>query len=281
MLETPASQSQSHSQSESQYAKYASQYEVTTVICPICGAVYAPSPSLVSFLQASPDALESAFMSMCHFCFRCRRPACPQCWDGVHGVCGDCVHEAHLSFRSEAAPLEGLIFRPFRREERSQEEVAAALLACVKPGRFQQGVVQANAAPADMTRRTEGRIPARLPELREEAEDVQGKETIVVSLPNVPQRVTEKVTIAQVEKVDEEEDEVENTAYRSHPVARVFGVIERILTVLALVLLLIIIALVVIAQSSATANTVILQVLHIDIRAEVAYLVHLVQQLRQ
>src|ERR1700680_2883002 len=60
----------------------------TTVTCAICDAVYAPSPLQLPFLQYSQGALEATFMSMCHFCFRCRRAACPQCWDDVHGVCG-------------------------------------------------------------------------------------------------------------------------------------------------------------------------------------------------
>jgi hypothetical protein len=44
-------------------------------------------------------------MSMCHFCFRCRRPSCPNCWDTVHSICGQCAHETQVPFRLEIPPL--------------------------------------------------------------------------------------------------------------------------------------------------------------------------------
>jgi hypothetical protein len=83
-----------------------------TITCTICDAVYAPSPQQVPFLQYTRGALEATFMGMCHFCFRCRHAACPQCWDEVHGVCGSCVQEAGLPFRAGAIPLDGLMFPP-------------------------------------------------------------------------------------------------------------------------------------------------------------------------
>src|SRR5712691_6656122 len=60
------------------------------IVCIICDALFAPSPREQ---PTSAIALESAFLSVCHFCFRCRRPACPQCWDHVHAICGACVKE--------------------------------------------------------------------------------------------------------------------------------------------------------------------------------------------
>ncbi len=51
-------------------------------------------------------------MSMSHFCFRCRRAACPECWDHVHRICGACVAELGLPFRREVPPLEGILFAP-------------------------------------------------------------------------------------------------------------------------------------------------------------------------
>src|SRR6266852_8062897 len=99
-----------------------------TVTCAICEAVYAPSPPRLPFLQNAQGALEATFISMCHFCFRCRRAACPQCWDEVHGVCGACVQEAKLPFRAEAAPLDGLAFPPRSQQPPTQQQQAASLL---------------------------------------------------------------------------------------------------------------------------------------------------------
>ena len=274
MLETSASQSQP----QAQYTKetgYPSSYKVTTIICPICDAVYAPSHLHSSFLLIPSEALESAFMSMCHFCFRCRRPSCPQCWDGVHGVCGDCVRQTHLSFRTQAVPLNGMRFPPLPLQETPYEEVSSSLLVCMKPGRFQQEAVLANGVTIEAVKTTE-KISDRLPESRED---------VVMWLPaKQPQPVTEPVAVAEAAQM-EDDDEVrggeagEERAQPPHPVLRVFRVLERVLTVLALVALLAIIALVALAQYSDAANTLIIQVLHIDIRAEVAYLVHIMQQL--
>src|SRR5690349_7647959 len=82
------------------------------IACSICEAVYAPAPQQTLFLQYEQGALEATFMGICHFCFRCRRAACPQCWDEMHGVCGACVQEAGLPFRETATPLDGLVFPP-------------------------------------------------------------------------------------------------------------------------------------------------------------------------
>src|ERR1700726_349331 len=78
---------------------------VPAIACSICDAGYIPSPTYPNLMQAPPRVIEAAFMSMCHFCFRCRRPACPACWDAVHGVCGACVQETHLHIRVDTKPL--------------------------------------------------------------------------------------------------------------------------------------------------------------------------------
>src|SRR5437763_189301 len=70
------------------------------VVCKICQAVYVPAHTHRQLVRSPHAVIESAFMSMCHFCFRCRQPACPSCWDEVHGVCGACALEAQLPFRS-------------------------------------------------------------------------------------------------------------------------------------------------------------------------------------
>jgi hypothetical protein len=108
-----------------------------TIECQICQAVYAPAEEYRYLAQAPQVALESAFMSMCHFCFRCRRPACPQCWDHVHGVCGECSQEANLPFRSQAAPLRGVLFPSTRQEQLRRKQAENLRLLCINPGRFQ------------------------------------------------------------------------------------------------------------------------------------------------
>src|SRR5579884_605638 len=280
MLEIPDSQAQSQAAAQTSGSAQA----VTTIICPICDAAYAPALAQVPFLQTSPEMLESAFMSMCHFCFRCRRPACPQCWDPVHGVCGACVRETQLSFRAQAAPLDGLLFQPLHRQEQRQQEVAAALLICVKSGRFVQTDEQAQAAAVEPARTTIiNHIPAHLPALHTETDDTQRHIQPDPATTEISRHVTKKMAAAQVKQATEgkAKDEDEALEPRPHAVVRVLRAIERVLTIIALALLLAIIALVIAAQVSETANTLIFHVLHVDIRAEVAYLVHLVQQLRQ
>src|SRR5690348_2403091 len=77
------------------------------VCCGVCDAGYVPAPAHMDLKYAPVTVLEAALMGMSHFCFRCRRAACPACWDEVHGICGRCVEEAQLPFRSEVRQLEG------------------------------------------------------------------------------------------------------------------------------------------------------------------------------
>ncbi len=111
------------------------------VTCNICGASYASMQPYQEPAQAFPHALELAFMSSCHFCFRCRRPSCPQCWDAVHGVCGACVEEVHLPFRMEVSPLAGTAFPPAQLDGNKAELAVSSSLLCVHPGRFQVDAV--------------------------------------------------------------------------------------------------------------------------------------------
>lgn len=78
------------------------------VACSICRAVYVPSGTQP---ERYPGVLlETAFLDICHFCFRCQRPACPQCWNPVHHTCASCCEAAHLPFRGPVPALEGLVF---------------------------------------------------------------------------------------------------------------------------------------------------------------------------
>lgn len=108
------------------------------VWCAICKAAYAPSHRHAPLLQTA--SLESAFLSMCHFCFRCRRPACPDCWDEVHGICGACVQEVHLPFRTSLAPLGSTSSVPLRTVQSARVYPALSPLVCVCPGCFQMAV---------------------------------------------------------------------------------------------------------------------------------------------
>jgi hypothetical protein len=82
------------------------------VACPICRAVYVPSNEEQAATPGSTRLLETAFLEVCHFCFRCQRPACPQCWNPVHHTCASCSEEARLPFRTPVPSLQGLVFSP-------------------------------------------------------------------------------------------------------------------------------------------------------------------------
>src|SRR5437764_13899567 len=141
MVETPSVQVQ-RPEWTNHTSQNATADAVAPVTCVICEASYAPSHVYKRFLQGSPVVLESAYMSMCHYCFRCRRPACPECWDAVHGICGACVQEANLPFRTQVKPLDGVLLPPVlpasptSQAEATQENPASSLFVCVKHGKF-------------------------------------------------------------------------------------------------------------------------------------------------
>jgi hypothetical protein len=230
-----------------------------TISCTICEAVYAPSLEYTYFLNAPSMALESALMSMCHFCFRCRRPACPACWDDVHGVCGSCVQEAHLSFRTAPEPLSGLLFPPRQiLPVREQEHRAPSPLTCIRPGRFQQTdtIDEISTRPTqEIPATTTGKSSAKLSREAQAARDPQQAES-----------PSEDTDIAELET-------------RPGRRTRIARGIERALTIALLLILLIVITLIVAASLSVRANTLIADTLHIDIRAEIAYLLRLIEQL--
>jgi len=60
---------------------------------------------------------------------------------------------------------------------------------------------------------------------------------------------------------------------------RFIELVERIVTVILLIVLLAIAVMVVLAEVSGTGNTVIVRLVHVDIRYEIAYLLSLVRQL--
>src|SRR5258708_14284829 len=104
------------------------------VSCPTCRAVYIPSSQQQAATPGSMTLLETAFLSLCHFCFRCQRPACPQCWNPMHCVCAACSEEALLPFRSPVPSLEGLIFSSQPSTQMTQTVVIS--FTCLRNGRF-------------------------------------------------------------------------------------------------------------------------------------------------
>lgn len=108
-----------------------------TISCVICDALYTLAPSYAYLLQTQPMLLEPMFMSTCHFCFCCRRPACPGCWDAVHGVCGSCGQKACLPFRITLPPLRGTLFTSPREVQPTYRRANSDVLVCARAGHFE------------------------------------------------------------------------------------------------------------------------------------------------
>src|SRR5579884_459773 len=230
---------------------------VHNVTCSICDAVYAPAPEQSMFLEQS--ALEAAFMSICHYCFRCRRPACPQCWDEVHGVCGACVEEVGLPFRQQAASLDGLLFPPESNGQNGEVgkslPAASELLIVMQPGRFAQRTVHKE----EISQVDTERVPCERHELP-------------IASP-IPASESSEV----LEKADKEL-KTESKERASEKVHR-FRYLESILTWLAVVILLAMNTVIVLAYFLPAVNLWLFRLVNIDIHAEITYLVHIIQQL--
>ena len=288
-----------------------------TISCRICQATYAPSQEHHYLLQAPPMALESAFMSMCHFCFRCRRPACPQCWDNVHGVCGECCLEAQLPFRAQAAPLQGVLFATTRQAQLHRKHAMPVRLICIRPGRFQKlaSIDTAETMPLQtaITRRilptsTSPRQAEPHPALRNPS-DIP-----IEHIPTRPPRpepvrqvnpqparqyqrgqiqyraqgLSQSGTINDIDDIATQPPRVRRTVTLNDPLPysptssskKSLGKrVEQLMTSLLFTLLLVLLGAITLALWSADANSQILQLFHIDIRAEIAYLWQLINQL--
>ncbi|HEY7416098.1 MAG TPA: hypothetical protein VH593_12970 [Ktedonobacteraceae bacterium] len=223
---------------------------MNTVTCVICQAAYAPSRLHEYLLLAPPVALESAFMSMCHFCFRCRRPACPQCWDDVHGVCGACSQDANLPFRVAPTPLRGLLFPPAQQVQKIRDEHEAFPLICIHYGRFHdvraEDEEEVATNPEPLSRESSQRE-------RFDVEDIDTR-------PMPPDYVVE----------------MDTQPPPARP-RRSFGRrVEHILTLLVLAVVIAIVSMVLLALFVPGANGVVMNILHVDIRTEIAYLWQLI-----
>lgn len=145
------------------------------VVCKICQAVYVPAQTHRQLARSPYAVIESAFMSMCHFCFRCRQPACPSCWDDVHGVCGACALEAQLPFRSSVPPLGGMVIPPVQHLPLVRVRTVTPPLVCVRPGRFQR-------APLPI----EAQTTLFMPTISDQPLDTVGKRGSSQKLPTPP-----------------------------------------------------------------------------------------------
>jgi hypothetical protein len=233
-------------------------------MCGICQARYAPSRSHEYLLQAPPIVLESAFMSMCHFCFRCRRPSCPDCWDDVHGVCGQCAEENHLPFRLEPVPLNGVPLVPSRQTVPEHTYTVQSSLINVRPGRFQMPTLP----PID-------RIPTR-PDRSSVVEAQSAAESMSIDIDTIK---TRPATRSKRSPAPPSSPDIDKIKTRPERIMRKTQRIGRVLTTIAFAILVIVMFLIIAALLSPDANAFISKILHIDIRAEIAYLWHLLQQL--
>jgi hypothetical protein len=240
-----------------------------TVTCGICEAVYVPSPLQLPFLQYAQEVLEATFMGMCHFCFRCRRAACPQCWDSVHGVCGSCVLEAKLPFRVETAPLDGLVFPPpLRQPPTSQQQQVASLFVLVRNGRFSiEKQARTNLATPDID--TDPAVkPLSLQTVAPDnlvTDDQQSDVAVFVAAPP-------KTPLPEVSKDTRKQE-------KKPRVTKKASRLELIFTWIVLVIVLVLVVVIALAEYIPAVNALILRVTHIDIHAEIAYVVHVAQQL--
>lgn len=232
--------------------------------CSLCDAEFSPESEYAYLLNADAKELEAAFMSACHVCFRCRRAACPECWDATHHLCAQCVGEAGLPPHTEPRPLEGTLPLIMTAQDAAGAATASPFV-CVRPGRY-----SASAEREPDRDRQQSADPALLPVKK--SDSPAGTENIhhdptprLVALAIADQAGTAEETL-------ESEPAISGTR-------RTLNVIERALTIIVLAALLIIAALVVLAETSLPANTTIARLIHVDIRAEVAYIVNLIKNI--
>jgi hypothetical protein len=253
----------------SKQPRHSSAIETTgTIACVICKAEYAPSQLYGYLLQAPPIALESAFMSMCHFCFRCRRPACPHCWDGLHGICGECTEDARLPFRSDVGPLQGALFAPPYQPQKSQEGPDLFPLVCVRHGRFQK---QGEISKQHNARRDERPPKHKQQPLPGEIAQAEHAETELSS--TSMKDITELIT-----RPDNYQDVIELDTQPAIQPRRTSST-ESVVTIVLILILLFIVAIVILALLSPSFNSSVSGRLHVDIQAEIAYLLQLIRDL--
>ncbi|HEU5227191.1 MAG TPA: hypothetical protein VFU49_05210 [Ktedonobacteraceae bacterium] len=247
-----------------------------TVICVVCEAVYTPSPSYEHLLQAPAVALESAFMGMCHFCFRCRRPACPACWDDVHGVCGACSLETSLPFRSVSPPLNGALLSPSRQAQAVRAKPDSLPLVCVRPGRFQK-TTSASAgrfAPDSLESGNKSRVAGGRRKARAAGDSgrFSGQSEADELIDEIPTQVSGAVK--PVHPASPFDIDVIETRPQGRKRLAVWN--EQVLTFFVSLVVVTVVLMIMLAVLSDKANAMIAGTLHVDIRAEIEYLWRLI-----
>jgi hypothetical protein len=254
-------------------------------------------------------------MSMCHFCFRCRRAACPDCWDAVHGVCGACVAETKLPFRTQVKPLNNAM-PPLPQQQPGVETMQAApVLVCIQHGRFYVEPAREDGRPQGATHPTHPPHPSPVPTISAlsprdrhsrdggSADGWWGPLRASVFPPSrgdknngdplrasvfPPSRSDRnsgsplRASVFPPSRGDKNNgDPLRASVFPpSGWLTEAVSSIEQWLTGALLVLLLTIVTMIVIAEASPSANAQIMHVFQIDIRSEVAYLIHLIGQLQ-
>jgi hypothetical protein len=242
------------------------------IACAICDASFTFAPD-ARRLQLSAETLETVYMSVCHFCFRCRGLSCPQCWDALHGLCGSCVRETDLPFRDETTPLPGVsIPRARRAAPAASANPSSSALLCVRPGNFQPGGTGSTSSAEYSTTSAQVAWPYMLPTAQTAArQDERGPIALFHRPPLSPHAPGQGRN---------EESEEEEVVVEVKPIVRFITLVEQLVTAIAFVLLILVLLMIVLAELSPLANFQIGRLLHVDIRGEIAYLTYLVRQLR-
>ena len=258
--------------------------DTARVACLICQALYVPAPTHTYLLQAPPTVLESAFMSMCHFCFRCRRPACPGCWDDVHGICGNCALETHLPFRAALAPLQGSLFAATRRAQIARVLPLTTPLVCVRPGRFQRAPLPIDTASTVYMPALPLKTRSSKAQLRREPSLIADQTPRAVTTSALASPENDELDIAEMVTRPEpgEPSSGDDLTVVATPRTRSTSFVrwlERLLTTILLLLFLVVVALIAAALLSLQANAYIISILHVDIRTELANLWQLIRRI--
>lgn len=236
------------------------------VICKICQAVYVPAQTHMQLARSPQAVIESAFMGMCHFCFRCRQPACPSCWDEIHGICGACALEAQLPFRSSVPPLAGAALPPLQHLPAVRVRTVTPPLVCVQPGRFQRSPLP-----------IEAQTTLYIQTVPDQSLPAPSKRHPLPETPIPPTRPRAIEDIADVatrpaKRRVYDQDTSRKTSMRRNKL------VHTVTVILLLIVLLIIIA-IISALLVPSVNNGIAYFLHVDIHAKIAYLVELIQNL--
>jgi hypothetical protein len=254
-----------------------------TITCIICQAVYAPSRLHAYLLQAPPIALESAFMSMCHFCFRCRRPSCPNCWDAVHAICGQCTRETHVPFRAETPSLEGTSPLSTHSNFPMDDQSIPSSLVPVHPGRFQETLPSLMSTTSNHTSQTHSPVQLAGMSVASFPIDIDDITTHPdrSDSPAVGEVAThpDRGRLPDIDAIETHPDQsgsLHTGKIQTRPVHfnKEKQKLIRILLAFTLLLAFLLLAIIVASFISMDVNLYIYKLLHIDIRAELTAIWH-------